>query len=91
MPDHPRIRPAGDDAVTLDRVQPGASCRILQVTPEGSPSAARLEALGVTPGTRVRLVQRRPTLVLEIGGTTLAIERDLGRTIRVRLENTSSA
>jgi len=79
----------GDDqaapvVVALDRVEPGSTCRVVYMTPDGRRRLDKLESLGLVPGTSVRLVQKRPSLVLEVGGTSLAIERELGSTIFVR-------
>ncbi|HEY7516010.1 MAG TPA: FeoA family protein [Vicinamibacteria bacterium] len=42
---------------------------------------ARLAAQGLVPGTPLRLVERRPAYVVEIGETTLAFERRVARQI----------
>ena len=44
----------------------------------------RLGTLGLVPGVRVRLVQRRPSHVVEVGETTIAIDAALARAIFVR-------
>ncbi len=44
----------------------------------------RLSGLGVVPGSKVRLVQKRPSVVLEIGATTLAIDRVIADEIYVK-------
>jgi Fe2+ transport system protein FeoA len=44
---------------------------------------ARLAAQGLVPGTPLRLVERRPAFVVEIGETTLAFERRVARQIRL--------
>lgn len=45
---------------------------------------ARLTAQGLAPGVRIHVVQRRPTHVIEIGHTTVAVERRVAESIRVR-------
>lgn len=49
-------------------------------------SARKLESLGLVPGGKLTLVQKRPTLVVEVDGTTLALETEVGRDIFVRPE-----
>jgi DtxR family transcriptional regulator, Mn-dependent transcriptional regulator len=44
----------------------------------------RLGTLGLVPGTTVRLVQRRPSYVVDVGETTIAIDTALARAIFVR-------
>lgn len=64
------LRP-GDDAI-LDRIEGDAAL------------AARLTAQGLAPGVAVHLVQRSPSYVIEVGETTLALERSVARVIAVR-------
>jgi len=72
--------------LSLDRAEPGAYLRVVYMTPDGRRRLDKLESLGLFPGTSIRLVQKRPSLVLEVGGTSLAIERELGQSIFVRPE-----
>jgi len=44
----------------------------------------RLATLGIMPGTRVRLVQRQPSVVLQAGETTVALDREITSGIYVR-------
>ncbi len=53
-----------------------------------SPSVARLNrlaAFGIVPGSRVRLVARRPSVVLACGQTSIAVEDEIGREVLVRV------
>lgn len=45
--------------------------------------AQKLLALGVVPGTRVKVVQRFPAYVLQVGFTQIAIDHRLARAVRV--------
>jgi Fe2+ transport system protein FeoA len=52
---------------------------------EGDPALLlRLTAQGLSPGVPVHLVQRVPAYVVEVGETTLALERQVAETIRLR-------
>jgi Fe2+ transport system protein FeoA len=52
---------------------------------EGDPELlSRLTAQGVAPGMSVHLLQRNPTFVMEIGETTIAVERRVAQAIRLR-------
>lgn len=54
---------------------------------EGDPELlSRLTAQGVAPGVRVLLLQRSPTFVIEMGETTIAVERRVAQAIRLRPE-----
>jgi DtxR family Mn-dependent transcriptional regulator len=44
----------------------------------------RLATLGIMPGTRVRLVQRHPSVVLQAGETTVALDHEVTSGIYVR-------
>jgi Fe2+ transport system protein FeoA len=51
---------------------------------EGDPELlARLTAQGLAPGVTVHLLQRSPTFVIEIGETTIAVERRVAEAIRL--------
>jgi DtxR family Mn-dependent transcriptional regulator len=63
--------PAGTNAI-LDRL-------------EGDPGLlARLTAQGLAPGVEIHVLQRSPTFVIEVGHTTIAVERRVAETIFVR-------
>jgi Fe2+ transport system protein FeoA len=52
---------------------------------EGDPALlARLTAQGLAPGVEIHVVQRTPTHVIELGQTTVAVERRVAETILVR-------
>jgi thiamine biosynthesis lipoprotein len=59
-----------------------ASVESLGAGPAGR--LGRLSSYGLAPGARVRMVQHRPAVVIEIDGTRLAIERGIAARIRVR-------
>jgi DtxR family transcriptional regulator, Mn-dependent transcriptional regulator len=47
--------------------------------------AAKLASLGILPGVRVRLVQRYPAYILQLGRAQVAIDGNLASRVRVRL------
>lgn len=52
---------------------------------EGDPGLlARLTAQGLAPGVEIHVLQRTPTHVIEVGHTTIAIERRVAETLFVR-------
>jgi DtxR family Mn-dependent transcriptional regulator len=62
----------------------GATVRIVFITPRSKKRLEKLSALGIVPGSRVRLLQRNPSFVLEIGQTTVAVDRDITDEIYVK-------
>jgi DtxR family Mn-dependent transcriptional regulator len=73
----PRPRPA---AGTLADLPAGAFGVVERIA--GEPSLqARLTAQGLAPGVVVHLVQRTPTYVIEVGETSIALERRVAEAI----------
>jgi Fe2+ transport system protein FeoA len=69
-------------AGTLAELPSGARAVVSRL--EGDPELlSRLTAQGLAPGVTLHLVQRRPTFVIEIGETTLAVERRVAEAIRL--------
>lgn len=74
---------SGRRLTSLDVGERGVVVRVLRDNPE---RAERLKALGVTPGARVRLLQRFPGFVFECDQTELAVEPSVARAILVEDE-----
>lgn len=70
----------GRRLAALDVGETGVVLRVLRDNPE---RAERLKALGVTPGARVRVLQRFPGFVFECDQTELAVEPAVARAILV--------
>lgn len=81
-----RTRPVDPVVVPLKDLEPGKEGRIVFIAPKMHQRLDRLGSFGVVPGTMVSLRQKRPSLVVEIGGTTLALEKDVAGEIYVRRE-----
>lgn len=73
----PLVRP-------VDELPPGAEGRIVFIDQAVQRRFDRLATLGIVPGTTVRLVQRQPSVVLEAGATTVALDEPVARGIYVR-------
>jgi Fe2+ transport system protein FeoA len=70
-------------AGTLAELPAGARAMVSRL--EGDPELlSRLTAQGLAPGVRVHLLQRSPTYVMEIGETTIAVERRVAEAIRLQ-------
>ena len=62
----------------------GAKGKIVFVAPRWADRMDRLAGLGVVPGTEVRLTQRAPSVVIEAGETTLALDPEVAAEIFVK-------
>ena len=75
------IRPL---VMRLTEASLGAPVRIVFITPRSKKRLEKLSALGIVSGSRIRLLQRNPSFVLEIGQTTVAVDRDITDEIYVK-------
>jgi DtxR family Mn-dependent transcriptional regulator len=62
----------------------GASGRIVFIAPKFHDRMDRLAALGVIPGSEIRLHQRSPSYVIEVGETTIALDPEIAGEIYVK-------
>lgn len=68
----------------LTEVGVGETCRIVFMAAGEHRSLDRVATMGVIPGAKVRLRQKRPSTVLEVGHTTLALDSEIASAIYVR-------
>jgi Fe2+ transport system protein FeoA len=71
------------DALAVIDLPVGASAPVVYITATSSARLNRLASYGIVPGTEVRLVSRRPAVVLKCGSSFVALEDDIGREIFV--------
>ncbi len=69
---------------SLAEFELGAQGQIVFMTARQRNRLARLSQLGIAPGSTVRLLQRRPTYVVQAGETEIALETEIAREIFVR-------
>jgi len=62
----------------------GATGRIVFIAPKFHDRMDRLAALGVIPGSEIRLHQRSPSYVIEVGETTIALDPEIAGEIFVK-------
>lgn len=62
----------------------GATGRIVFIAPRFHDRMDRLAALGVIPGSTIRLHQRSPSFVIEVGETTIALDPEIAGEIYVK-------
>ena len=70
--------------VPLDRLPIGREATVAFIHTTRHAYLQRLSALGFAPGRVIRLRQTRPTLVIQLGETELALDNQAGREIFVR-------
>jgi DtxR family transcriptional regulator, Mn-dependent transcriptional regulator len=62
----------------------GTSGSVAFIAPRSVSRLNRLASFGVVPGTTVRLIERKPSVVFSCGHTSIAVEDEIGREIYVR-------
>lgn len=70
--------------VPLDKLESGKKGKISYLQLQSHPDLHKLLSLGVVPGTLFNLRQTFPTYVIEVGETTLALEKEIAEKIFVR-------
>lgn len=68
----------------LRELEPGEEGRIVFIAPKEHTRLDRLSSLGVIPGSILKLHQKRPSFVIKIGETELAIDEEIAREIYVK-------
>lgn len=72
-------------SVPLTGLRPGDRGAVSCLEEPWTAGAAKLAGLGVLPGVRLRLVQRYPAYVIQLGRTEIAVDEALARHVRVRV------
>ncbi|MBI5241646.1 MAG: metal-dependent transcriptional regulator [Elusimicrobia bacterium] len=68
----------------LHKLRPGETGKIVYLALEDKSVLQKLLALGLTPGSRVALRQREPSVVVQAGETVIALEAELAAHIAVK-------
>ncbi len=68
-------------AINLNDMEVAKEGRVLFIN---VPAMDRLANMGLVPGVIIRLIQKKPSFVLEIDQTTLAIDEDIARGIYIK-------
>lgn len=63
---------------------PGEEAKIVFITPESHSRLDRLTAMGVVPGSLVKLHQKKPSYVLQLGETMVAVDKEITKEIFVK-------
>jgi len=80
-----RLREPGEprETIPLSHVLPGREVEIVSLRDLPGPRASRLAAFGIVPGSRVEVLQRRPTPVIRVGETEIALGPEVLERIQV--------
>ena len=62
----------------------GSSGSVVFIAPKSVSRLNRLASFGVVPGSNVRLLERKPSVVFSCGHTSIAVEDEIGKEIYVR-------
>lgn len=68
----------------LADLPPGDSARIVFITPGSHSRLDRLSAMGVVPGSVIKLHQKKPSYVIQLGETMIAVDKEITKEIFVR-------
>lgn len=71
--------------ISLDDLRPGQSAEVVRIASSDAGRLLKLSALGLTPGSVVRLQQRSPACIVWVGETQLSLDGDVAREIRLRV------
>jgi Fe2+ transport system protein FeoA len=78
-----RAQSSDPSIVPVTDLPVGSLAPIAFITPTSAARLNRLASYGLVPGTEVRLIARRPSVVLGCGSARVALEDDIGREIYV--------
>jgi len=70
--------------IPLEELGLGEEGRIVFMAPKSHQRLDRLSTLGIVPGSLLRMHQKHPSFVLQIGETTIALDREIVRNIYVK-------
>jgi DtxR family transcriptional regulator, Mn-dependent transcriptional regulator len=65
-------------------IEVGGEGTIAFIAPDSAARLTRLATLGIAPGSSIRLLQKRPAVVIRCGETSVALEETIAREIYVR-------
>jgi len=68
----------------LADLSPGDQAKIVFITPGSHSRLDRLSAMGVVPGSIVKLHQKKPSYVIQLGETMIAVDKDITKEIFVK-------
>ncbi|MGR3309995.1 MAG: metal-dependent transcriptional regulator [Candidatus Brocadiales bacterium] len=73
--------------MTLSELRSGDEVKIAYITTRHHSRLDRLSSLGLMPGVNLRVHQKQPSIVIQMGETQIALDNDVARDIYVRLSH----
>jgi Fe2+ transport system protein FeoA len=73
------------EVVPVTDLAVGSSAPVAFITPSSASRLNRLASYGIAAGSEVRLIARRPAVVLACGSSSIAIEDDVAKEVFVRV------
>jgi len=70
--------------VRLSDFEVGSTGRIVFIIPSEVARISRLSSIGIVAGSKIRLLQKLPSFVIQIDETTVAIDPDIAKEILVK-------
>ncbi len=70
--------------ISLDKLDPPSTAKVAYLLTKDNPELVRLLSLGVVPGQQIRLIQRVPTFVVQVGESQIAFDSTIARDIFIR-------
>ncbi len=70
--------------VRLSDFEVGLTAKVVFIKPSDPSRINRLSSFGILPGTIIKLIQRRPSIVIQVDETTIAIDPELANEIFVK-------
>lgn len=67
----------------LSDLAPKVPAQVVQIVHDPEGHWRKLSVLGIVPGVQVRLLQRFPTFVVQVGYSQVALDRQLARLVQV--------
>jgi Fe2+ transport system protein FeoA len=79
----PKCAVQSDGTVSITELPVGTCAPVASIAPTSAARLNRLASYGIVPGSEVRLVSRRPAVVLQCGSASVALEDEIAREIYV--------
>ncbi|NYT04327.1 MAG: metal-dependent transcriptional regulator [Candidatus Methanofastidiosa archaeon] len=73
--------------VSLSDMESGGEGNIMYLVTKSHPRLQRLSTLGLSPGSKIKVIQTFPTFVVQVDETQIALEKSIAKDIFVRKTN----
>jgi Fe2+ transport system protein FeoA len=80
----PALQPLPEEGMTVKGLAAGECAEVLCLAGDSPSRRNQLAVFGLVPGSEIRLLQRFPSFVVEIGETVLALDADVAGDIVVK-------